>query len=197
MNTTIEKASGQDGVFAVEFAIVVVLFLTLMFGVIEVARTMYLFNTLQEATRRAASLAAVTDYRDASAMESVGLKALFLAKPGVLSLGAPISNEHIRIDYLALVRDASGASTMTPIPASSLPTCPARNRVTCMANRNDGGCIRFVRARVCDPAHPSECVAVRYQALSGLISLPIDLPRAPAIATAETLGFKSDMMPCP
>jgi hypothetical protein len=186
----------QAGVYAVEFSIVVVLFLTLMFGIIEVARAMYLFNTLQEATRRAASLAAVTNFRNAADMQGVREQALFLTEPGELSLGSPISDRHIRIDYLALVRDASGTSTMTPIPDSSLPSCAARNRVICMANRNDASCIRFVRARVCDPANTSECVAVRYRPLSGLIDLPIDLPRAPTIATAETLGFTSDMTTC-
>jgi Flp pilus assembly protein TadG len=43
----------QAGVFSVEFAIVLTLFLTLVFGAIELARAMYLFNTLQEATRTA------------------------------------------------------------------------------------------------------------------------------------------------
>ena len=47
--------SRQRGVAAVEFALVVIIFLTLLFGIIELARSMYVFNTLKEVTRRAAN----------------------------------------------------------------------------------------------------------------------------------------------
>lgn len=44
---------------AVEFALIGGLFLTLLLGVIEIGRAMFVWNTLGEATRRAARLAAV------------------------------------------------------------------------------------------------------------------------------------------
>lgn len=48
------RARKATGVFAVELAIVVLVFFTIIFGVVELARLMYVFNTLQEVTRRAA-----------------------------------------------------------------------------------------------------------------------------------------------
>jgi hypothetical protein len=154
-------------------------------------------NTLQEVTRRAASAAAKTDFRDQVAKDRVRQRAIFRDDPGSLLLGDPITDAHIRIDYLALVRNGNGSMALAPIGASSMPTCPARNRLTCMANPNDPSCIRFVRVRVCATEDPSACTPVRHKPIVPLISLPIDLPRSSTIAVAETLGFTPGMTPCP
>ena len=109
-------------------------------------------------------------------------------------LGAPVTDEHIRIDYLAL----SGAGgTMSEIPAASLPSCPANNRVTCMQNPYGPSCIRLVRARLCDPADTGQCVRVAYQPLFSFIAVPLSLPSAPAVMTVETLGAPPGRAPCP
>ncbi|UUZ47579.1 pilus assembly protein [Massilia sp. B-10] len=42
------------GAIAVEFSLTALLFFTLIFGALEFARVMYIHNTLQEVTRRAA-----------------------------------------------------------------------------------------------------------------------------------------------
>lgn len=186
--------TAQAGVFAVEFALVAVLFFSVIFSVMELARFLYLWNTLQEVTRRAASAAAATDFSNPAAKDLVRQRAIFRASAGTLSLGEPITDQHIRIDYMALV-PGPGGSTMTAIAA--LPGCPARNRLKCTANPNDASCIRFVRVRVCDPGDTSVCNAVHYQSLVSLINLPIDLPRSTTIVKAESLGYTPGMPLCP
>ena len=49
----------QRGATTVEFAIVGAVALTVLFGVIEIGRALFVWNTLSEATRRGARLAAV------------------------------------------------------------------------------------------------------------------------------------------
>lgn len=185
----------QAGAFLVEFALLVTVFFTFIFGVIELARAMYLINTLQESTRRAASAAAVTDFRHEAVMDKVRQRAIFRDSPGRLLLGTPVTDKHIRIDYMSLTDDGSGRLSLQPV--STMPPCPGRNRLTCLADPNNSRCIRFVRARVCDPDSGSACRPVRYQTLVPLINLPIDLPKATTIVTAETLGFMPGMTPCP
>lgn len=187
----------QAGVFAVEFALVLVLFLTFVFGVIELARAMYLFNTLQEVTRRAASGAAHIDFRDTAAKNRVRQAAIFRDSPGSLVLGGPVTAEHVRIDYMALVRAGDGSMTLTPIATGAMPSCPARNRVICMQDPNDPSCIRFVRVRMCDPGDSGACTQVSYQTIVPFVSLPVRLPMATTIVTAETLGFSPGMPLCP
>ncbi|MGH8596018.1 MAG: TadE/TadG family type IV pilus assembly protein [Gammaproteobacteria bacterium] len=50
---------GQKGVYSVEFAIVGAVFFLVLFGVIEIARALFVWNTIAEATRRGARVAAV------------------------------------------------------------------------------------------------------------------------------------------
>lgn len=185
-----------SGVYSVEFAMVIIVFLTVIFGIIEVARAMYIVNTLQEVTRRAASSAANVDFRDQAAKDRSRQRAIFRDSPGSLVLGEPITDAHVRIDYLALVRNGN-TMTLTPIGAGAMPPCPARNRLTCLADPHSPSCIRFVRARVCAPGNAAECERVRFTPIVPLINLPLDLPRSTTIATAETLGFRPGMTPCP
>ena len=185
----------QAGVFAVEFAMVLMLFLTIAWGVIEVARVMYMFNTLEEVTLRAASLAANTDFQDASAMSALRQAAVLRDTPGSLPLGDPVTDAYVRIDYLSLSN--AGAVTMSTIPAAALPACAANNRITCMKNPYDASCIRLVRARICDPAVTGSCNRVQYKTLLSLVSLPLNLPTATAIVPAETLGAPAGAAPCP
>ncbi len=183
------------GAVTAEFAIVVTLFLLLVCSVIELARVMYMFNTLQVVTQRAAAAAAKADFTSAAAMGAVRQRAVFRGSAGVLAIGAPVTDEHVRIDYLSL-SDAGGAG-MAAIPAASLPACPANNRVTCMQDPYGASCIRLVRARICDPADAGECRSVPYQALFSFVGVAFNLPKATAIATAETLGAPPGQAPCP
>ncbi|MES2126079.1 MAG: TadE/TadG family type IV pilus assembly protein [Pseudomonadota bacterium] len=189
--------ASKAGAFAVEFALVLLVFLGVVFGAMEVARAMYLINTLSTVTQRAASLAAQTDFSNQAAMDTVRQSAIFRASAGALLFGAPVSDAHVRIDYLALLRAPDGALTMTPIAPNALPACPIANRITCSANPNDASCIRFVRARVCDTANTAACDAVSYQPLLPLVSLPLNLPTAVSIVSAESLGQSSAAASCP
>ena len=59
----------QQGMVAVEFALITIILVTLMFGVIEMSRALYYWNTATEATRLGARLAVVCD-QDASAIKT-------------------------------------------------------------------------------------------------------------------------------
>jgi hypothetical protein len=185
----------QRGTYVVEFAIVFPVLLTILFGIVEIARIMYIYNTLQDATRRAAFGATVSDYRQQDALQLVKQQAIFRATPGELVLGSPITDEHIRIDYLALIRNSESSLAMTPIATGNMPASPARNRVTCTADPNDGSCIRFVRVRVCDPADTASCRPVYYAPLFGLFPRTLRLPTSTTIVTAATLGYTSGQTP--
>lgn len=169
-----------------EFALVVLFFLTLIFGVIELARAMYICNTLQEVTRRAAALATNTDFSDGPAMQRVRERALFRSSPGFLMFAEPVSDAHVNIDYMAIVQDGTNLVTRR-IPTGSLPDNPAHNQEICMNNPYDEGCIRLVRVRICRSAG-ADCDPVPYQSIVSLVPIPFPLPVSTTIANAETLG---------
>jgi hypothetical protein len=191
-----QLAQSQAGTLIVEFAMVLLIFLMLAFGVMELARIMYMLSTLQEVTRHAAKLASNIDFSDEAAKSAVRQTAIFRTSPGLLTLGAPITDAHVRIDYMALVQNGNSL-TMTEIPTTSLPACSANNLITCTKDRNDPICIRFVRVRICDPGDTDTCAKVQYQALSSIVNLPVMLPKAEKIIPAESLGFVPGMAPCP
>jgi hypothetical protein len=193
--STRPRVRSSAGAVTAEFAIVITVFLAIVCGVVEMARLLYIFNTLQVVTQRAAEAAANADYSDAAAMSGVRRRAIFRDSAGTLTLGAPVTDAHVRIDYLSL-SDAAGA-TITEIPTASLPSCPANNRVACMQNPYGSSCIRMVRARICDPADTGQCVRVAYQPMFSFIAIPLNLPRAPAVRTVETLGAPPGQAPCP
>lgn len=184
----------QGGVAAIEFALIAVIFFTLLFGIIEFARAMYIFNTLQEVTRRAAASAVNTDFTNSTAIDEVRWSAVLRGTAGPLVFAQPITDLNVRIDYLAITSNGPDL-TMTPIPPASLPTSPERNRLICAANSNDPQCVRLVRVRVCLPGSGDSCDPVPYQTLVSLISLPIMIPTSTTIMTAETLGFRAGTAP--
>jgi Flp pilus assembly protein TadG len=188
-------AGSPCGATTAEFALSVVIFFGVLFFVIELARALYLTNTLQEATRRAAYAAAVSNFSDAAVMDSVRQDAVLRDSPGTLMLGAPVTDTHIRIDYLSLARAANGTMTLTPISAADQPACPARARINCASNPNGANCIRFVRARVCAPG--GGCDPVPYQPILPLTGLGYALPVSTTIAKAESLGFAPGSSLCP
>jgi Flp pilus assembly protein TadG len=55
----------QRGATAVEFALVSAVFFTILFGIMEMARMLYYWNSAAEATRLGARLAVVCDLNDA------------------------------------------------------------------------------------------------------------------------------------
>lgn len=189
-------AERQRGATSAEFALSAVIFFSLMFFVMETARVLYLMTTLQDITRRAAARAAVSDFSDAAAMDAIRAAAVLRDAPGGLLLGAPVTDAHVRIDYLALTRNADGSLTPTPIPAASLPACPARARINCAADPNGASCIRLVRARLCAPGG-ADCGEVSYQPLFPLPKIYFTLPQSTTMVRAESLGFQPGSTLCP
>ena len=61
----------QAGTTAVEFAVLSILFFTIIFGIIEVTRLLFVYNTLQEVTRRAAVAAVGVFTQHTAALETV------------------------------------------------------------------------------------------------------------------------------
>lgn len=189
------QRQNQAGSTVAEFAVALLILLMFVCAVLELARLMYLYNTLQVVTQRAAALAANVDFKDAAALGGVRQKAIFRDSAGDLILGAPVTDAHVRIDYLSL--SGAGAAMMTPIADASLPACAANNRVVCMADPYGAGCIRLVRARICDPSESGVCKRVAYQALFAFPGLGVALPTATSIVSAETLGAPPGRAPCP
>jgi Flp pilus assembly pilin Flp len=183
----------QRGGAAVEFALLVGLFLVIVFGILELARMIYLFNTLQEVTRRAASLAVNSPF-DASSQEQVQKGALFPDKSGNLVLGAPVTPAHVQLHYLSLARDAGGTLTMNVV--NPLPASAAQNRLNCLADPYAASCIRLVRVRICKPGSGAGCDPVPYQMLFPLIDFSrLTLPRAETLAPAQTMGYVQGELP--
>ena len=181
------KATKQKGAAAVEFAMLAMLFFSLVFGVLEIARLVYLFNTLQEVTRRAAALAVNSPF-DKDSQETVRKNALFADKNGNLVLGDPVTPAHVKLDYLSLSRDSAGVLTTPPVV--SLPADPATNRINCLVNPNGNNCIRFVRVRICQPNTTNDCAPVPYKMLFSLIKFPdLNLPRSDTVVPAQTMGY--------
>jgi len=186
----------QAGVASVEFAVLAIVFFTLVLGTLELSRAMYVINTVYEATRYAARAASMVGHRDTAALDLIRQRAIFRASPGNLVLGAPINDRNIRIDYLALRRSETGSLTLEPIPAGSLPACARQNREICMTNPHAANCIRFVRARVCSADDDIRCQSAVFAPLVTLIPLSLDVPHATTIRPIESFGSMPEGTPC-
>ena len=182
---TCQKPTRQRGVAAVEFSVVAVIFFMLFFGIVDIIRALYICNILQEVTRRATALAVNTDFTDAAAMTRVRTLAVFRTTPGMLAFADPISDAHVKIDYLQIPATANPAPIGTGLPES-----PQQNRINCTSNPNAANCIQLVRVRICRPGGASDaCDPVPYQTLASFIPFSFGLPTATTIARAETLGM--------
>jgi len=183
----------QAGSVAVEFALVAIIFFTVVFATLELARMEFLLNTLEEVTRRAAAAAANVDYRDTTALQKVQTDAVFRNSSGPLALGTPVTSDNVKIDYLSVSTATWDVSHM-----STLPACPAGNRLNCTTDPNANNCIRFVRARVCASMDSGgNCETLPYQTVFPFLNLSgIKLPSAETIVPAGTLGATAGAMPC-
>lgn len=178
----------QRGVAAVEFALLAVIFFTFVFGILEVARMMFVYNTLQEVTRRAAAAAAHVYPTDASAIARLKQDAVFRNSPGELVLAAPVTDEHIRLSYLKY--------DLTVVPESSWPSDAAKNRQICTGNPHAANCIRFVQAQVCDPDTTGSCSPVTSTMVFPLMNWSLQLHKATTITPVGLLGYVQGTLPC-
>lgn len=184
----------QQGAFSVEFAIVFLIFLMLVFGALELARIMYVFNTVQEVTRVAASKAATADFSHDETLKEIRQAAVFDRVGGKLPAASMITADHVTIDYLSLQNDASGKMSMESITSGDLPTCPARNKLICTANMASPSCIRLVRVRICKPG--TNCEPVPYSPGFPFFPVLINVPMATTIVKAQSLGYTHGMELC-
>lgn len=186
----------QTGSVAIEFSLIAIVFFLFIFGILELARMMYMYNTLAEVTRSAAKAASNIDFHNTAAMNAARQHAIFRSTSGELVVGKPITDQNIRIDYMSLQKQVNGTLVMQPIAAASLPACPSQNRHNCLANPRSGSCIRLVRVRVCS-AGSDACDRVPYDPLFPLFPLGVLLPNSTTIVSAETLGYSAGDALCP
>lgn len=168
----------QRGMAAVEFAMFALIFFIFIFGMFELSRALYLWNTMTEVTRRAARAAAVSGF-DATAQNAVRRYAMF--DSATLSMAGDVSDQHLAIDYLR----SDGVTAVT-----AMPLCPTANLVNCTANPNGASCIRFVRVRLCLDG-PGSCSQVPYTTMTGLDSFApgsLSFPRFTTISPVGSLG---------
>lgn len=184
----------QQGVAAVEFTFVAIIFFLLFFGIVEVARAMYIINTLQEVTRRAAAFASNTDFSKEAALQRVRERAIFRDAPGYLVFAESVNDRRVLIDYL-WIQQTGNSMAMMPIPQGALPASPEVNFANCQGNPYSESCIRLVRVRVCETASADDCEPVRYRNLVSLVPFTFGLPVSLTIVPAETLGLPAGV-PC-
>ncbi len=100
------KKTKQDGTTSIEFALIGAVFMMVLFGVMEVGRLLYVWNTLSEVTRRGARVAAVCREGDVE----INKIALFNTAVGTddSSIVHGLSAANINVEYL----DAAGAPTL-------------------------------------------------------------------------------------
>lgn len=171
----IKRAAGST---TVEFALTASVFFLFAFGLLEMARILFVWNAAADGIHRAARLAAVTDYTSSAALDSVRAAAM-LSSSGSMPLGGGIDGSYVRIDYLDRNRSVVAA----------LPPCPVYNIRNCLDD-TAGACIRFVRARLCVPG--TNCTQVPYQSMFAAV-LPdgaFPLPTFEATVPAATLGYR-------
>ena len=169
----------EQGTTAVEFAIVAMLFFTIVLGIMEFGRVLYVWNTVQEVTRRAAREAVVRGFADAG---KIARSAVFNAEDGsgtaYLPAGLEITSANVKINYL----------NANLVVADPMPADPSDNISACNDSTRTASCVRFVEACV---ATDGTCAgSVKYAPMAGLFPfLAIDIPVSSVIMPAESLGF--------
>jgi len=159
----------QGGVAAVEFAIISLLFFTILFAILEFGRMLYVYNTMQEVTRRGARAAVVRWINQEAAVRSI---ALFGGTS--LPAGAEVTQANITIAYLT--KDG------TEIAEGERPADPSGNFSACASAIELPKCIYSVRVSI---------DGVTYSPMVSLFSfLNIGLPTSVVTMHAESMGFE-------
>ena len=163
----------QGGVAAVEFAIISLLFFTILFAILEFGRMLYVYNTMQEVTRRGARAAVVRWVDQTAAITSI---ALFGG--AAIPAGAEVTTSNIKIEYL----NKAGNVVTTLLANPPDPADPGDNLSACGDITRTAECIYSVRVSI---------VGVSYSPMVSLFSfLNIALPPSVVTMHAESLGFE-------
>ncbi len=175
----------QRGAAAVEFALIALVFFTLLLGIIEFGRLLYLWNTVQEVTRKAAREAVVRWIDDRAAIKREAIFRGGTSGAVALPAGPELTDATISIRYLSSYNPSTGVG----VDASPEPTSAADNLGACLDGGRSSSCIRFVEAKVCAAAE-SGCNPVQYVPLVGLFPfLAINIPDSTVVMPAESLGL--------
>lgn len=105
-NRMTKVSRGQRGVAAIEFALIASIFFTLLIGIVEMGRVLFLMNAAAEATRLGARVAVVCD---------VGSPAVRSRMRGLLRV---LEDEDITVTYLPNAPGACTRSTCESVTVS-------------------------------------------------------------------------------
>jgi len=178
---TRRSLAAQCGATAVEFSFAAMVFFTFVFGVIELARAMYMWSTMVEVTRRAARFASAANFAAPLALADVKHRAMFADLPGGLPLRGDVSENNLLIDYL------NGSLA----PVDPMPACPEQNIINCNIDPEGDSCIRFVRVRLCVESSGASCSRVDYVPMVGAGFFPggpLQFPTFATVTPVATLG---------
>jgi Flp pilus assembly protein TadG len=162
----------QTGAAIVEFALIGSLLLAFIIAIFEFGRMMFVYNTMQEISRRGAREATVRWVGDAAAIKSA---ALFGATtmPG----GPEITQSNIYIRYLR----SNGVDEVTATPLDAGDNMAACNDVT-----RSTECIMYVEVSIKNV----EYRPLIFKAGAVTTSRPLNaMPEATTVVYAESLGF--------
>jgi Flp pilus assembly protein TadG len=158
----------QQGAAAVEFALICLLFFTILFAILEFGRMMYVYNTMQEVTRSGAR-AAVVRWVD----QTAAIKSIAFFGGTAIPAGAEVTANNMTIEYLNQAGDA----------ANPVPDDPGDNLAACGDPARVAACIYSVRVSI---------TGVSYSPMVSLFSfLGVNLPTASVTMHAESLGFEN------
>lgn len=142
------------------------LFFTILFAILEFGRMMYIYNTMQEVTRRGAR-AAVVRWID----QTAAIKSIAFFGGTAIPAGLQVTTANMTIEYL---NQAGNASSPQPLN-------PGDNLSACSDALRTAECIYSVRVSI---------IGVSYSPMVGLFSfLGVNLPPARVTMHAESLGF--------
>jgi len=171
----------QRGASAVEFAFLAVIFLALLFGIVEFSRLFFSINSVQEITRSAAREQVV---RWVTATDSVRRAAMLqpgstgtVTYPGAMD----ITNQQVQLSFYNTYANAvSGTSPINYSGSANAQT----NLGNCLIGNTS--CIRFVRATLRNP----DGSLVDFHVLAPFMpSNVFPLPDSTVIMPAEALGL--------
>lgn len=175
--------AAQCGATAVEFALGAILFFTFVFGVLELARALYMWSTMVEVTRRAARFASTANFTDPAALAQLKNRAMFGELPGGMPLRGNLNENNLSVDFLN-----ANLTRVDPLPA-----CPEQNIINCTTDPDGPSCIRFVRVRLCVESSGAGCSRIDYVPLVGAAFFPggpLQYPTFATVTPVATLGHQ-------
>ena len=115
MNTRLRAGRAQRGQTLVEFALVVMMFLVVMFGLLEFARALWTWNTIVQATRAGARFA-VVETPNPSNNDAIKNYVVYLNSTGTGDPVLPgLATSNVTVNFRKIVL-GTGAYDTAPLP---------------------------------------------------------------------------------